>query len=234
MESIILKIFGAFILGLLLGVKFKDVIAPSKDESKQIRETIKQPTTITKISDQEVWNVVTNYGKYPDVWEIYRGNGWLEAIKSRDDKVEFDNKVSRIRNKNKPNTSITTKQSTSQPIQQPSIPKFIDKKQTKLDELDLACVKSLVSYFETMPGKISRYYQDHQASQEEAEVIAKYYQKTVSIVNSIETKQDLKNLIKYIENLKNKVSPYKHKEFKYRWSTSLQKKVLDKLEKIKH
>ena len=210
----------AFILVLLLGVKFKGVIAPSKDESKQLRETIRKPTTITKNSEQEIWNVVTNYAKYRDVWEIYRSNGWLEAIKSRDEKVEFDNTVSRLRNKNKRNTTITTTPYTAEPIQQPSTPNFINKKQKKLDELDLACVKSLVSYFETMPDKMRHYHQDHQASQGEAEVIAKYYKKTVSMVNSIETKPELANLIKYIETLKDKVSKYQHESFKYRWATS--------------
>ncbi|MBD2277301.1 hypothetical protein [Anabaena sp. WA102] len=39
-------------------------------------------------------------------------------------------------------------------------------------------------------------------------------------------------LIEHIENLREKVSIYKHESYKYRWSTGLEKNVLAKLRKI--
>lgn len=45
-------------------------------------------------SDEEIWNVVTNYGQYREIWQVYRNCGLLEAIKRRDEKVEFDRKLS--------------------------------------------------------------------------------------------------------------------------------------------
>ena len=44
--------------------------------------------------------------------------------------------------------------------------------------------------------------------------------------------QDVENLIKSIETLKEKVSRYKHESYKYRWSTGLEKAVLVKLRKM--
>lgn len=183
MESVILKMLGAFVAGLFLGIKLRGVITKSKAKQEQLTETISHPIAMSQIPEQEIWNVVTNYGKYPDVWELYRSNGWLDAIKSR-------------------------------------------------NELDLAVIKSLVSYFETMPEKIRHYHDHHQASKEEAEIIANYYKNTAKIISNVQTQSDLKNLIIHIKDLKNKVGRYKHKESKYRWSEGLDKKVLKKLEKI--
>ncbi|MFN7661476.1 MAG: hypothetical protein ACK5P3_25760, partial [Dolichospermum sp.] len=56
--------------------------------------------------------------------------------------------------------------------------------------------------------------------------------KTAGIVRGVKTEKDLAELIQYIENLKEKVSIYKHKEYKYRWSTGLENNVLAKLRKI--
>lgn len=102
----------------------------------------------------------------------------------------------------------------------------------KLDELDLALLKSIVSYFEKMPDKIRHYHRDHHASQEEAEVIASYYLKTASIVRGVKTLQGLEELLKSLETLKEKISRYQHNSYKYRWSTSLEKEVLVKLKKM--
>ena len=102
----------------------------------------------------------------------------------------------------------------------------------KLDELDFALIRSLASYFEEMNGKIRHYRKDHNASEEEADVIASYYLKTAGIVRGVKTEKDLAELIQYIENLKEKVSRYQHKDYRYRWSTSLENKVLAKLRKI--
>lgn len=108
----------------------------------------------------------------------------------------------------------------------------INHKTQKLDELDLALVKSLASHLEEMSGKILRYHEDHNASQEEANVIASYYLKTAAIFRDIKTQEDIKKLIESIEFLKQKVSRYQHKSYKYRWSTGLEEKVLVKLRKI--
>ncbi|MEA5582371.1 hypothetical protein VB620_13605 [Nodularia harveyana UHCC-0300] len=102
----------------------------------------------------------------------------------------------------------------------------------KLDELDLALARSLASYFEEMDGKIRKYYRDHHASREEADVIASYYLKIASVVRNVKTPQDVEKLIKSIETLKEKVSRYNHDSYKYRWSTSLEKAVLVKLRKM--
>jgi transcriptional regulator of heat shock response len=103
----------------------------------------------------------------------------------------------------------------------------------KLDELDLALVRSIASYFEEMTGKIRRYHQDHNASKEEADVIANYYLKIAAVIKNIQTQQDVKKLITSIETLKEKVSRYEHESYKYRWSTGLEKEVLVKLRKMK-
>lgn len=103
------------------------------------------------------------------------------------------------------------------------------KEVTELDELDLAFVRGLAHYFEEMNGKIYRYHQDHHASREEADIIASYYRKATGIIKNVQTQNDLKELLQFLENLKKKVSRYQHNEDKYRWSTSLEKKVLVKL-----
>lgn len=109
----------------------------------------------------------------------------------------------------------------------------INSENKKLDELDLALVRSIASYFEEMTGKIRRYHQDHNASKEEADVIANYYLKIAAVIKNIQTQQDVKKLIKSIETLKEKVSRYEHESYKYRWSTGLEKEVLVKLRKMK-
>ncbi|WP_339461267.1 hypothetical protein, partial [Nodularia spumigena] len=98
--------------------------------------------------------------------------------------------------------------------------------------LDLALARSLASYFEEMDGKIRKYYRDHHASREEADVIASYYLKIAGVLRDVKTPQDVENLIKSIETLKEKVSRYKHESYKYRWSTGLEKAVLVKLRKM--
>ncbi|NJL83546.1 MAG: hypothetical protein HC890_12435 [Chloroflexaceae bacterium] len=102
----------------------------------------------------------------------------------------------------------------------------------ELDELDLAFVKSLVSYFERMSDKIRHYHRDHHASLEEAEVIAGYYLKMASLVRNVKTQKDLEELLKSVDALKQKVSRYQHESYKYRWSTGLEKEVIVKLKKI--
>lgn len=113
-----------------------------------------------------------------------------------------------------------------------SNPGEINSENKKLDELDLALVRSIASYFEEMTGKIRRYHQDHHASKEEADVIANYYLKIANVIKNIQTQQDVEKLIKSIETLKEKVSRYEHESYKYRWSTGLEKQVLVKLRKM--
>lgn len=108
----------------------------------------------------------------------------------------------------------------------------INHKTKKLDELDISLLRGLASYFEEMSGKIRRYHEDHNASREEADVIASYYLKTASTLRDVETQQDVGKLLESIENLKKKVSRYQHKGYKYRWSTGLEENVLAKLRKI--
>ena len=114
-----------------------------------------------------------------------------------------------------------------------SIKENINHKPQELDELDLALVRGLSSYFEEMNGKIRRYHRDHGASQEEADVIARYYLEAADITRKVKDQQDLKELFKFVENLKRKVNRYQHKSYKYRWSTGLETEVMAKLNKIK-
>jgi hypothetical protein len=106
---------------------------------------------------------------------------------------------------------------------------YVIEEVTELDELDLAFVRDLAHYFEEMNGKIYRYHQDHHASREEADIIASYYRKATGIIKGVQTQNDLKELLQFLENLKKKVSRYQHNEDKYRWSTCLEKEVLVKL-----
>jgi hypothetical protein len=49
----------------------------------------------------------------------------------------------------------------------------------------------------------------------------------------VNTVEDLRGLIKSVEELKNQVSCFKHDGHKYRWSVGLEKNILDKLKQIK-
>ena len=126
---------------------------------------------------------------------------------------------------------------TSAFISEPDAPRkssqeAINTETKKLDELDLALARSLASYFQEMDGTIRKYYRDHHASREEADVIASYYLKIAGVLRDVKTPQDVEKLIKSIETLKEKVSRYKHESHKYRWSTGLEKAVLVKLRKM--
>jgi hypothetical protein len=126
---------------------------------------------------------------------------------------------------------------TSAFISEPDAPRkssqeSINTETKKLDELDLALARSLASYFEEMDGKIRKYYRDHHASREEADVIASYYLKIAGVLRDVKTPQDVEKLIKSIETLKEKVGRYNHESYKYRWSTGLEKAVLVKLRKM--
>jgi hypothetical protein len=127
----------------------------------------------------------------------------------------------------KTSTSLCEPYSPVKPVQEE-----IGHRVKELDELDLAFVKSLVSYFEAMPDKIRHYHRDHHASLEEAEVIAGFYLKIASFVRTVKTQNDLEQLLKSVEALKEKVGRYQHESYKYRWSTGLEKEVLVKLIRI--
>jgi hypothetical protein len=52
-----------------------------------------------------------------------------------------------------------------------------------------------------MSGKILRYHEDHNASREEAGVIASYYLNTAAIFRDIKTQEDVEKLLESIEVL---------------------------------
>jgi hypothetical protein len=308
----ILEVIGSFVSGLFhtLGTRFAGTLMAGK-----IRKT-------EKISDQETWNIITCYGKYSDVWEIYRNKGLIEAIKARDEKVDFDHRLELGRISNDASKfSKETHQLLTQDNQYPEIwtvytehglfeaIKLRDKKlkleyqakiqkydleigqlklqldsirsaaiskddklrndhkieiqklQNKvislqlhidahyspkpqeyrvndsdrsqaLDNLDLALIRGLSSYFETMSGKIRHYHKSHKASEEEAEVIANYFLEIGRKLMKVKTQADLKVLLTSLESLKEKVSRYQHESYKYRWSTSLEKDVITKVRKV--
>jgi hypothetical protein len=225
----LLEVIGAFVSGVFhrLGIKLGDILTRSRQ--KEPRRITDQPVANLDIPDQEVWNIVTSYGKYKEVWPIYRNNGLLEAIKARDEKAEFDQKMSEIGDTKQSSVSSTQQNLSPKPVQKHLSPTFVQESQRKLDELDLALVRGLAHYFEEMNGKIYRYHQDHHASREEADIIASYYRKATGIIKNVQTQNDLKELLQFLENLKKKVSRYQHDEDKYRWSTCLEKEVLVKL-----
>jgi hypothetical protein len=181
-------------------------------------------------SDEEIWNVVTNYGQYREIWQVYRNCGLLEAIKRRDEKVEFDRKLS----------GKVNLHTISSPLSLNSLNPEINfniqvKNNTSnlLHDLDLALLQGVASYFESMPDKILHYHKDHHSTREEATVIANYYSQMHNQLIQVRTKQDLEKIIQEMENLKKLVNRYRHESFKYRWSYGLGKNALDKLKSIK-
>jgi hypothetical protein len=248
----LLEVIGSFVAGLLhqLGQKTGSTLTNSKQKRAKITST--QTILDPEQTDLEIWNIVTSYGKYSDVWSIYRTSGLSEAIKARDERAEFDQKVSDIKNSEHLSTvserqenankrvprKITIKTISQKSnieaieVQSKNILNISSKASDNLDDLDLSLVRGLASYFEYMPDRIRHYRRDHGASEEEAETIASYFEKTVRIIKSVQTKRDVKELFEYLENLKSKIERYKHESYKYRWSTSLNKEVIKKLEKI--
>jgi serine/threonine protein kinase len=101
-----------------------------------------------------------------------------------------------------------------------------------LDELDQALVKSVAYYFESMIEKILQYHQDHNASKEEAIVIANYYKTIGEQAKQVTTQKDLKKLIEVIEKLIIKISRYQHGDKKYRWDSNLQNHAINRLKPI--
>jgi hypothetical protein len=151
----------------------------------------------------------------------------LEAIKVRDEKAEFDRKLSVSGKVNQSNYELQSK--SIYQLNNLAVPK--DNKQL-LDEFDIAIIKSLASYFEEMPNKIRQYHEDHHASRKEADAIANYYMDLSKVFKDINTKKSLSQLIEHLEALKEKVGRFNHNEYKYRWSTSLENNVLVKLRKM--
>ena len=101
-----------------------------------------------------------------------------------------------------------------------------------LDELDLACVMGVASFFETFPDKILRYHQDHHATLQEAKVIVSYYLKMAVRARQVKTERDVNELIEAIENLKLKISRYRHDNHKYLWTKDIDKNAINKLKSI--
>jgi hypothetical protein len=225
----LLEVIDSFISGFFHRLGLKQGNAPNQIKPKDPRRISDQPGIDSDVTDQEVWNIVTSYGKYKEVWPIYRHNGLLDAIKARDEKAEFDQKMSEI---NPKHISPTQQNPPAKIVQNTIPPTVVQEVQKNLDELDLSLVRGLASYFKEMNGKIRHYHQDHHASREEADVIANYYLKTADIIKGVKTQQDLKELLKFLETLKKKISRYQHNEDKYRWSTCLEKEVLAKLRKL--
>ena len=165
------------------------------------------------------------------MWLTYRHHGLVEAIKRRDDKIEFDRQLSgyaldNARLLNQPSKPITNESSIffKPPIQESS--------SKILSELDIALVKGVATYFGNMTGKILYYHQDHKATREEAEIIARYYAQMQDALIQAKTIEQLSQAIQSIENLKKMVNRYQHNELKYSWSYCLEVKVLQKLKSI--
>ncbi|WP_409866167.1 hypothetical protein [Microcystis sp.] len=141
-------------------------------------------------------------------------------------------RISEIDNPSHSDITLSHHNASLEVAQEPITLNLINEVQNELDELDLAFLGSLASYFEKMPDDIRQYHRDHHASKEEAYVIANYYNKTAKVIRSVRTLEDLNELLKLLENLKKKISRYQHNEDKYRWSTCLDKEVLTKLKKF--
>jgi hypothetical protein len=213
-----------------LGVKIGELLTRSKQE--ELKTIIDQPVINGDVPEQEIWNVVTSHGKYKEAWQVYRHSGLLEAIKSRDEKAEFDQKMSKIENPEQFDHSLSQKNFLPQPVHKKLPLANSQNSDGKIDELDLALVQSIASYLEAMNGKILHYYRHHNASREEAEIIASHYLKIAKFFRNARTRQDLEELLKSTTGLKEKVGRYQHKSYKYRWSTSLEREVIVKLTKV--
>jgi serine/threonine protein kinase len=101
-----------------------------------------------------------------------------------------------------------------------------------LSELDRAMVSSLADYFQTMTDKILHYYSDHNASYEEAKVLAKYYSDIEKHIRTVRSRNDINLAISYVEHLKKMTDRHRHSSKKYQWSYGLEKEVLAKLKVI--
>ncbi len=219
------------ILSILQNIKNWFVKPSSASEQDNYQLTNSPLVHDLNIPDEEIWNLVTNYGEYREIWPIYRNSGLVAAIKIRDEKIKFDRDLSEKVNSN--TLSFASKRTSQSSSVTSSTVKDRDNSSKWLDELDLALIKGLASYFQAMPDKILHYCHDHNATREEAEVIARYYSQMADKLIQVKTENDLINIIQEIENLKKTVSRYQHESVKYRWSYGLDKKVLEKLGSIK-
>ena len=90
-------------------------------------------------------------------------------------------------------------------------------------------VNSLADYFQAMIDKILRYHSDHNASYEEAKVLARYYSDIENHLRSVSSRKDISLAISYVEHLKKMTDRHRHSSKKYQWSYTLEKEVLAKL-----
>lgn len=105
--------------------------------------------------------------------------------------------------------------------------------ETILDDLDLATVRSIATYFEQYaPDIILRYHRDHNATYEEAQILCQKCREIANQLRQVRTEENLRESIQQIELLKQKVSRFQHREHKYRWTTHLDRDVLAKLNPI--
>ena len=99
--SILLIVIGSFVAGIFvmgifrLGIKQGNILTQSTKKKKKPQKNqrlISEPVA----TDEEIANLVTDYGKYPEIWATYRTYGLIEAIKARDEKADFDRRLAKI------------------------------------------------------------------------------------------------------------------------------------------
>lgn len=107
-------------------------------------------------------------GAVTGAWEH---NGYAQEVIERAC-AEFDGKISEIDNPSHSYITLSHQNSSLEVVQEPITLNLVNEAQNELDELDLAFLGSLASYFEKMPDEIRQYHRDHHASKEEADVIS--------------------------------------------------------------
>lgn len=143
----LLEVISSFISGFFhrLGQQTGNSLTDIKQKGS--KNTTTEPASDSDLTDLEVWNIVTSYGKYKEVWPIYRTSGLLEAIKVRDEKTDFDLKMSEIRNLEQLPVSPTQQSPSSKPVQK-TIHPTVRKIPAKLNRLDIDFAQVLSSYCE--------------------------------------------------------------------------------------
>jgi len=178
-------------------------------------------------------NYLESAKKLRSINNKYEMNSLIAEIHKLKTKLEsFRHKEEKYRLANKLQSSIIVKMQkiNSNPTPDFNINQFSTNRFSKaISDVQIAEIKLLSNYFRQMVGKTLHYYEDHQASPEEAEVLASYYLQVSDYLKKIKNVDELNQAIQNIESLKQILTKYKHESHKYNWDYNLEKHVLQKL-----
>lgn len=155
--------------------------------------------------------------------DIHKLKTRLESFRHKEEKYRLANKLQ---------SSILVKiqEIYSNPTPDFNINQFsVNNVSKAISDVQIAEIKQLSNYFREMVGKTLHYHDDHQASPEEAEVLASYYLQISDYLKKIKNVDELNQAIQNIESLKQILTKYNHESHKYNWDYNLEKHVLQKL-----